>query len=388
MKRYSTLFWLIIVASGITLYLMGGNDISDTINTENEGNFESKENELSLDNSSPSPEPTGVYSLEEDEQNVEPTTTPTPTPTISPIPTQTPLVSSDLYFILKDVGEPYLNRFGLGPADFNKIKEAGFNMVAMNFDICANSSDVIIFLDAAKDAGLKVIMTAGAGEAEWGYPCDEQFDANLKPQWEKEKVQAWVRKWAYHSAIYAWDISNEDGQNFPNAIRVGDNWAEEGFAVSTSQLQEAYKDVKEADPTRPIIVRMNGWFFYDNETNFFREGNAFGSDVADIVMINAYSNVDEYFPNFVEVVSTRARNAIKAFNPNAKIIISLGAWQEPPIWVKPTLSQFNNDFIQAKKTKDLLGIAVFKYGAEQSDEWWIPRDAPELWSVMSGYSNL
>lgn len=286
------------------------------------------------------------------------------------------------YVALKDVGEPYLDRFGLSPADFNRIKEAGIDIIEPNFDICATPSDVVLFLDGAKDAGLKVIMTAGAGEAEWGYPCNEIFGDILKPQWQKDEVQAWVKEWAYHPAIYAWDISNEDGQNFPNAERVGDNWAQEGYAVSVAQLQQAYKDVKAADPTRPIMIRMNGWYFYDYDSNFFRTGNAFGPNVADIVMVNAYSNVDEYYSNLVATVASRAHDAIRSINPSAKIIVALGAWQEPPMWVKPSLMQFSNDVVQAQKTKDLLGIAVFKYGAEESEEWWMPRDALELWNFI------
>jgi|GEM_PF-2450725 len=286
------------------------------------------------------------------------------------------------YVMLKDVGEPYLDRFGLSPSDFNKIKAAGVDIIESNFDICASSSDVLQFLEGAKDAGLKVVMPAGSGEAEWGYPCDEIFSDTLKPSWQKEEVQAWVKKWSYHPAIYAWDTSNEDGQNFPNAERIGDNWAQEGYSLSAAQLQEAYRDVKASDPSRPVMVKMNGWFFYDYDSNFFRTGNAFGPNIADIVMVNAYSNVDEYFPDFVDTVVSRTDSAVRAVNPNIKTIVALGAWREPPIWVKPTIAQFNNDIAGAKRTKDILGIAIFKYGAEGSDEWWMPRDAAELWSKL------
>jgi len=287
------------------------------------------------------------------------------------------------YLMLKDVGEPYLDRFGLGPSDFNKIKAAGFDIIESNFDICAPSSDVLTFLEGAKDAGLKVVMTAGAGEAEWGYPCDEQFSSDLKPHWEKDRVQAWVKKWSYHQAIFAWDISNEGGQNFPNAAD-NDGWENEGLALTTTQLQQAYRDVKAADPSRPVMIRMNGWYFYDYDSNFFRAGNAFGPGVADIVMVNAYSNVDEYYPDLVTTVATRAHDSVRAVNPNAKIIVALGAWGEQPMWFTPSIAHLNNDFNQAKKTKDLLGVAIFKYGAEDSD-WWMVRDASQLWNAISSW---
>lgn len=291
----------------------------------------------------------------------------------------TPVSDNDYYLILKDVGEPYLERFGLSPADFNNIKAAGFDIISGNFDICATPSDVLLFLQGAHTLGFKVIMTAGAGEAEWGYPCDENFDSTLKPVWQKELVQAWVKRWAYHPAIYAWDISNEDGQNFPNAGGVNENWATEGYALTTKQLQTAYRDVKEADPTRPVMIRMNGWFFYDHDSNFFRAGNAFGSGIADIVMINAYSNIGDYLNDFVGTVSARANNSITAIEPGAKIIISLGTWEEPPLWFTPSLVNLKNDVSQVNKIDNLLGVAVFKYGAEESD-WWMPRDALSIWN--------
>lgn len=287
------------------------------------------------------------------------------------------------YVMLKDVGEPYLDRFGLSPRDYTSIKAAGVDIIASNFDICATPSDVVTFLDSAYSAGLKVVMPAGSGEAEWGYPCEENFSDALKPRWEKEKVQAWVKKWSYHPAILAWDISNEGGQNFPNAQERREYWAREGYALTVTQLQQAYKDVKEADPyRRPIMIRMNGWFFYDYDSNFFREGNPFGPNIADIVMINAYSNVDEYFTDFVSTVSVRANNSIKAINPDAKIIISLGAWEEPPLWRIPSFSELSNDVAQAKSLENLYGIAIFKYGAEESEEWWLPREGVSVWNAI------
>jgi hypothetical protein len=283
--------------------------------------------------------------------------------------------------ILKDVGEPYMDRFGLSPSDFRNIKAQGVDVIAVNFDICASGSDVVTFLDGADSAGLKVIMPAGSGEAEWGYPCDGEFSDTQKPVWQKAKVQAWVTKWAYHPAIYAWDISNEDGQNFPNAQKREDTWIEEGYAVSLKDLQQAYKDVKAADPTRPILARMNGWYFYDYDSNFFQEGNAFGPGVADIVMINAYSNVEEYFDDMVETVAKRAEKAVRGVNPNAKIIIALGAWKEAPMWYLPTVAHFTQDVSAAKTIGNLLGVAIFKYGAEGS-EWWMPKDAGALWNEL------
>ncbi len=283
--------------------------------------------------------------------------------------------------MLKDVGEPNLDRFGLAPADFNRMKASGATIIEGNFDICANPSDVLVFLEGAEDAGLRVVLPAGAGEAEWGYDCDGTHTSTQKPEWQKAVVQAWVKKWSYHPALYAWDTSNEDGQNFPNAQRVGDDWAKQGYAVSLPQLQQAYTDVKEADPKHPVMVRMNGWFFYDYDSNFFRTGNAFGAGVADIVMVNAYSNVENYFPDLVTTVASRAQTAVNAVTPNARIIVSLGAWAESPLWYLPSMQHFLADIEHAKKTKNLRAIAIFKYGAEGS-EWFMPKDAKAIWEKL------
>src|SRR3972149_1709052 len=88
--------------------------------------------------------------------------------------------------ILKDVGEAYLDHFGLAETDFELIKNAGFNTIEGNFDICASDEDVLFFLDSAQKYNLKVIMPAGAGEAEWGYECDIAPLPEQKPAWQKQ----------------------------------------------------------------------------------------------------------------------------------------------------------------------------------------------------------
>jgi len=288
--------------------------------------------------------------------------------------------------VLKDVGEAYMVRFGLTQKDFTDIKSAGFDVIEGNFDICAKDDDVRFFLDGAQAVGLEVILNAGAGEAEWGYPCGAEPTKDMVPTWQKAAVGAWVEKWKNHPALYAWDTSNEDGGTFPFGTGGTDPdpaW-ETKYALSAAQLQEAYKDVKSWDPAHPIMIRMNGWYFYDYPENFFRPGNAFGKDVADIVMINAYANVDEYFDDFVSTVLIRADRAIGAIDYGVQIIPALGVWEEPPIWVTPTIPQLINDYNQAAKAENLVGIAFFKYGAKGS-KWYLPDSslgAPELWMKL------
>jgi len=151
------------------------------------------------------------------------------------------------------------------------------------------------------------------------------------------------------------------------------------------QLQQAYSDVKSFDAEHLVMIRMNGWYFYDYNNNFFRPGNSFGKDVADIVMINAYSNVDEYFNDFVSTVLMRAARSIYAIDPDVKLVPALGVWEEPPIWVKPTVDHLINDYNQALKAENLLGVAFFKYGASDGEDWFLPdasRGNPVLWQTI------
>ena len=289
--------------------------------------------------------------------------------------------------ILKDVGEAAYKHFGLVQKDFSDIRSVGFDVIEGNFDMCATDANVRFFLDSANAADLKVILSAGAGEAEWGYPCDEEPPEGLRPVWQREAVWEWVSKWKDHPALYAWDTSNEDGGTFPFGTGGTDPdpaW-EEKYSLSTAQLQEAYRDVKAWDPAHSVMIRMNGWYFYDYPEDFFRPGNAFGKDVADIVMINAYANVDDYFKDFVSTVLIRATRSIYELDPDTKIIPALGVWEEPPIWVAPTRNELINDFNQAVKTESLSGIAFFKYGASSGSDWFLPsatRGDPVLWETI------
>lgn len=295
--------------------------------------------------------------------------------------------------IMKDVGEASMPQFGLSENDFIQIKNAQIDVIEGNFDICASDEDVTFFLDEANKAGLKVIMNAGSGEAEWGYECNkETYPRTQKPVWQKEAVVAWVTKWKNHPSVYAWDISNEAGSVFPNASWYNETNSQvpDDYYLTANQLKAAYSDVKNADPSHPIMIRMNGWFFYDevtssaydNEENFFRPGNPFDQKTADIVMVNAYSNVEDYYEDFVSTVTSRSKSAIGEIDPNTAIVIALGAWEEKPLWFKPSTNQLLQDIETVKKHRDLLGISFFKYGAKGS-EWYLPEDAPDIWNVIS-----
>lgn len=279
--------------------------------------------------------------------------------------------------MLKDVGEAYMDNFGLTEEDFKIMKNANIDVIQSNFDICASDEDVQNFLKMSEQYGIKVVMPAGSGEAEWGYECNkESYPNSQKPVWQKSAVVNWINKWKNSSSIYAWDISNEAGSVFPNAS--------EDKMLTSEQLKQAYKDVKETDPNHPVMIRMNGWYFYDYEDNFFRKGNPFEKDISDIVMVNTYSNVEDYFPDFVTTVTTRSIYNIQQIDPDTSVIISLGVWEEKPLWVKPTEDNLQRDISQLRD-KDILGVAFFKYGAKGS-EWYLPDSnggAPELLKAIT-----
>lgn len=277
--------------------------------------------------------------------------------------------------MLKDVGEAYMDRFGLTERDFEMISSSGFNTIEGNFDICADSDDVEWFLRMAQDHNLRVVLPAGSGEAEWGYACDEEpYPVTQNPVWNREAVRDWVYKWRDHPALLGWDISNEAGSVFPNAN--GKNY------LTLAQLKAAYRDVKSFDPEHPIMIRMNGWYFYDFDRDFFRRGNPFSEGVADVVMINAYSNVDEYFPDFVTTVATRSISSIRLEDPDVQFIFAVGVWREPPLWRLPTAAHLKHDLRQLDNLSTPVGVGYFKYGAKDS-EWYMPEDAPELWEMVT-----
>lgn len=287
-------------------------------------------------------------------------------------PTAKPEIRTDK--ILKDVGEAYMDHFGLTDTDFKAMKKAGATIIEGNFDICATDEDIAYFLKKAKQYNMKVIMPAGSGEAEWGYTCDEEsYPTTQKPVWQKTAVTQFINKWKNNSTIYAWDTSNEAGSVMPNASK---------YLLTLPQLQAAYKDVKKADPNHPVMIRMNGWFFYDSATDFFKPGNPFGADTADIVMINAYSNVDDYYPDFVRTVLRRAQTTITQIDPSVTYIAALGTWNEPPLWTLHTPEHLVHDIYAAENGKQKATLAFFKFGAKGS-EWYLPTDAPLLWKVIT-----
>lgn len=127
---------------------------------------------------------------------------------------------------------------------------------------------------------------------------------------------------------------------------------------------------------------MNGWFFYENKDNPFIRGNPFDTQVTDVVMVNAYSNVDEYFPDFVEETLSIAKKKLKEKDNKVKIFAALGAWSEPPLWKKPSIEHLGHDVDAIRKVGEVESYGFFKYGARGS-EWYMPESAPEVWTFIS-----
>ncbi len=99
-------------------------------------------------------------------------------------------------------------------------------------------------------------------------------------------------------------------------------------------------------------------------------------------MVNAYSNVEDYFDDFVSTVTSRAELSVQAIDPTVKLIVALGAWQEKPLWYLPTSAHLAKEMDEIRHKKELLGIAYFKYGAKGS-EWYMPSDATQLFELIS-----
>lgn len=308
---------------------------------------------------------------------------------LKPVPFTQPNISipvqSKPMVILKDVGEPQYTHFGLTEQDFQLIAAANFTHITENFDLCADPADVKWYLDSAQQYNLKVIMMAGAGEAEWGYACDgEPYPLTQKPIWQKDLVTDWINQWKTHPAVFAWDISNEAGLNFPNGENnpeIAEGWGKN--AISLAQLQQAAVDVKTADPAHSRLIRMSGYVFYENTQFFFEQKNPFAKDLAEYVMINAYSNTPEYDPSLITEIVSKSASAISSIDPQVQVVYSLGVWHEPPMWTKPPAENVQNDIRQLNSFPD---IAYYRYGAQAGSEWYFPdpnRGDPQLWELIS-----
>ncbi len=268
------------------------------------------------------------------------------------------------------------------------MKEAGIGFISTEWGMEEGVKSARKFLDKAQAVGLNVIMDGGFSYMAWGFNDDDwdTLPPGKKPVWQKKKVQEWVRALKDHPAIAAWDICNEFGENLPSGAGVkGSDWP--AGMITFEQIRQAKADVLEADPSRPIHIRMYGW---DMGKMPGHVKTVLQDRIADIISLNLYSNYMEkgrvVWPDVIKEAGSFYVSTIKKAAPGTIIWMSLAAFEYPSIFKRPAPSELERDFKYAVQIKELDGISYFCWGpVEQWDpeaKWYLPRDGADLWDAV------
>ncbi len=256
--------------------------------------------------------------------------------------------------------------------DLDRIKELGFTVLNSEWGMDdVSPPQMLALLDRFQQRGLKFIVNLSNGAA-WGYSPGGNHHADQAPAWQAARVKDYIERIRYHPAVYAYDISNEAGENLPNGSHM---------RITLEQMREAASDVKFADETHPILIRMHYW---DDGDGDFTEKNPFGPDIADIVMLNLYSNysvdgIKALLPNMVRDSGQQLVDKILAVDGSVRIWISLAAFRDTPSFVKPDISDIKRDALSAAAIHGVESVGFFGWGSpENGAGWYLPREGGEL----------
>jgi len=267
-------------------------------------------------------------------------------------------------------------------ADLDAMESAGIGIIEGEWGMAdATPQKVLALLDRANARGMKLIMNFTENSA-WGYAYGE-MGAHQAPQWQKAEVQAYVRAIMKHPALFGYDVSNEAGENLPNGGT---------FRITSAQMKEAADSVRAIDALRPILIRMHYWDRFDGD---FTEKNPFTDGIADIVMLNLYSNwsadgAKVGIPNMISLSAQDLVDKIRGVDPDAKVWLALGAFRESPFFLRPSASDLARDIRSALTVKGVTSISFFGWGPERyPDEgpgWYLPRDGSDLVEVIKSFT--
>jgi len=292
-------------------------------------------------------------------------------------PIQEPVIDSEIIWMMKDLSlDATIDELQL-------IKNTGFDVITTSWGIEQDVYKARNFLNNAESVGLKVVMDAGFSYYAWGFTDEDwQLSNAKKPVWQKQLVQNWVSTLKDHPAIYGWDISNEAGENFPKS--KSPDLHDVHYALTLGQISIAKKDVIAVDPTRPIFIRMHPW---DTNLPSFDDTNPFAKNIADIVMLNIYSNFIHEGSSNPELIENSGQyyvDEIKNRDPNVKIWLALASFEELPSFKKPSTEEIGNDIAVSKSLEGVEGIGFYlwsttsKYGEEGN----LSEIHPDLWNAI------
>lgn len=272
--------------------------------------------------------------------------------------------------------------------DFDGMKKAGIDILATEWGMEDGVDRAIVFLDKAHKAGLKVVMDGGFSARAWGFTDDDwdHLPTGKRPVWQKDRVQAWIRALKSHPAVYAWDICNEFGENLPSGAGLkNSDWPES--MITIQQIKQSKADVLEADPTRPIHVRMYGWDVGKMPSHV---SVLLGNKIADIISLNLYSNyLDQgklQWPTVIADAAPYFVDTIKQKAPDVKVWVSLAAFQYTKIFQRPTTDSLKRDVDNSAAITNLDGITFFCWGPvsqwDDTCDWYLPVTGTDLWLTI------
>lgn len=271
--------------------------------------------------------------------------------------------------------------------EMKDLRRAGITVLTTEWGMDEEVATARTFLDRAQAAGLKVVMDGGFSDAAWGYDYAKGFSEDQPPVWQEATVKAWVSALKDHPAIFAWDISSEDGENFPNG--AGSPLWPERSSLTIRQLRKARATVRAVDPKRPILIRMHYW---DPVPNPFGPGNWFADGIAEIVMLNLYTNFaeDRRTPNLPDMIlesGQRHIDDVRRVDPDANIWIALAAFEaetEGGYFLRPKVADLRRDVRAARALSGISGIGFLEWGPQQHAKpyWYLPRDGRDLWRTI------
>ena len=295
------------------------------------------------------------------------------------------VANPEMVYTMKGVG------IDLPQSDFEDLRRAGITILGTEWGMEKGVGKARAFLDQADEAGLKVVMDGGFSYTAWGFTDDdwEQLPAGKHPVWQKERVQSWINALKDHPAIYAWDISNEYGENLPSGVGVaGSDWPR--GRLTPAQLAQAKADVLEVDSSRPVHIRMYGWDI-DNMQPHIKEVLTQG--IADIVSLNLYSNYlvkgQLQWPNVIQDAAAYYVQQIKELSPGTVVWVSIAVFEYDDLFRRPTIDGLRHDLKYISLIKDVDGVSFFCWGpVNQWDEkcdWYLPQTGAELWGEIKRY---
>jgi hypothetical protein len=289
----------------------------------------------------------------------------------------------DLVFSMKGVG------IDIPAQDFTDMKEGGIEVLTTEWGMEEKVKKARAFLDKAYNAGLMVVMDAGFSYTAWGFSSDdwEDLPPGKEPEWQKDRVQEWVKEFKDHPAVFGWDICNEFGENLPTgAAAENTRWPE--TAITVDQLKQARADILEIDPDKPILIRMNHQSF---EKRFGYIEHNFAPGIAEIVMLNLYSNYMEngrvVWSDAIKLVGQEDIDALNNIDPSTRVWIALAAFEDKGLFDRPSPENLLNDIEETYKLKDNSGVGFFCWGPTYPDSrfgkiWYLPESGPDLWKVI------